>query len=262
MIKSISSDLPAPQSYKEAISGPEASHWKIAMEEEINLLQHKHCWDLIHLTNVPSHTRPIPGRWVYAKKLKDNGSIQYKARWVIRGNLLAPSHFEQDADTYSPVVTATISHILFTAAAHYSWHILQADAVLAFLNGKLRDTVYMHQPTRFKEGEPGTLVCKLLQSLYSLSPSARIWYDTLTQRLTEIGFCVSPYDPGLYIHRSIPHLYLTTHVDDFKIVAESREIAQSILDKLKTKFEIKDLGSIRHYLSTNVCEHNSGISLS
>jgi hypothetical protein len=57
-------------------------------------------------------------------------------------------------------------------------------------------------------------------------------------------------------------LYLTTHVDDFKIVAESREIAQSVLDKLKTKFEIKDLGSIRHYLSTDVCEHNSGISLS
>jgi hypothetical protein len=38
IIKSISSDLPAPRSYKEAISGPEASHWKIAMEEEMNLL--------------------------------------------------------------------------------------------------------------------------------------------------------------------------------------------------------------------------------
>jgi hypothetical protein len=43
MIKSISSDLPAPQLYKEAISGPEASYWKIAIEEEMNLLQHKHC---------------------------------------------------------------------------------------------------------------------------------------------------------------------------------------------------------------------------
>jgi hypothetical protein len=82
------------------------------------------------------------------------------------------------------------------------------------------------------------------------------------QHLTEIGFCVSPYDPGLYIHRSIPHLYLTTHVNNFKIVTESCEIAQSILNKLKTKFKIKDLGSIRHYLSTNVYEHNSSIFLS
>jgi hypothetical protein len=94
IIKSISLDLPAPRSYKEAISGPEASYWKIAMEEEMNLLQCKHCWDLIRLTDVPSYTRPIPGRWVYAKKLKDNGSIRYKAQWVIRGNLLAPSYFE------------------------------------------------------------------------------------------------------------------------------------------------------------------------
>jgi hypothetical protein len=68
---------------------------------------------------------------------------------------------------------------LFAAAAHYGWHILQADAVLAFLNGKLCDMVYMRQPTGFEEGEPGTLVCKLLQLLYGLSPSARIWYDTL-----------------------------------------------------------------------------------
>jgi hypothetical protein len=83
----------------------------------------------------------------------------------------------------------------------------------------------MRQPTRFKEGEPGILVCKLLQSLYSLLPSTCIWYNTLMQHLIEIGFCVSPYDPGLYIHRSIPYLYLTTHVNDFKIVTESCEIA-------------------------------------
>jgi hypothetical protein len=82
------------------------------------------------------------------------------------------------------------------------------------------------------------------------------------QCLTEIRFRVSPYDPGLYIHCSIPYLYLTTHIDDFKIIAESCEIAQSILDELKTKFEIKDLGSIRHYLSTDICEHDSSISLS
>jgi hypothetical protein len=57
-------------------------------------------------------------------------------------------------------------------------------------------------------------------------------------------------------------LYLTTHVDDFKIVVESREIAQSVLDELKTKFEIKDLGSIKHYLGTDVCEQDNGIFLS
>lgn len=109
--------------------------------------------------------------------------------------------------------------MLFALAAWNGWNIRQADAAVAFLNGTLRDTVYMRQPIGFEQGEKGTLVCKLNQSLYGLAPAARIWYDTLTNYLHYIGFRVCNYDPGLFIHGERPHLYLTSHVDDFKIVA-------------------------------------------
>jgi hypothetical protein len=40
-------------------------------------------------------------------------------------------------ETYSPVVDSVTTKILFAVAAYYGWTIRQADAVLAFLNGRL-----------------------------------------------------------------------------------------------------------------------------
>ena len=78
--------------------------------------------------------------------------------------------------------------LLFALAAQNGWTIQQADAVVAFLNGVLQDTVYMNQPLGFTQGEKGTLVCKLNQLLYGLAPAARIWYNTLNSYLIYIGF--------------------------------------------------------------------------
>jgi hypothetical protein len=118
----------------------------------------------------------------------------------------------------------------------------------------------MRQPLGFEQGDD--LVCKLKQSLYGLTPSARIWYDTLTSYLNEIGFRVSPYDSGLFISTTRPHLYLTTHVDDFKIVAQYDEDARGVINALSTRFEIKDLGPIKHYLGTTIDANGQGIKIS
>ena len=88
---------------------------------------------------------------------------------------------------------AATTHLIFAMAAWYGWTIRQVDAVVAFLNGMLRDTIYMNQPLGFAQGEKGTLVCKLNQSLYGLAPAARIWYDTLTSYLIHIGFRVCTF---------------------------------------------------------------------
>jgi hypothetical protein len=44
---------------------------------------------------------------------------------------------------------------------YHGWHIMQADAVTAFLNGHLISPIYMRQPHGYKEGEKGSLVYKL-----------------------------------------------------------------------------------------------------
>jgi len=118
-IKALANDS-TPKSFKAAIQGPESAQWRAAMQAELDLLNHKNCWDLIRRYDMSSGSRAIPGQWVYKKKLNDDGSTKYKARWVVRGNLLSKEHFEFDRDTYALVVSPTTTRILFAAAAHYN----------------------------------------------------------------------------------------------------------------------------------------------
>lgn len=179
-----------------------------------------------------------------------------KARWVIRGNLIDKNQLEYDYYTYALVV----SHILFVC-----FSLLphgkdgRVDVAVVFLNGKLKDTIYMRQPTKFEEGTK--LVCKLNHSLYGLTPAARIWYDTLSAYLKHIGFDRSQYDHGLFIHCEKENVYLTSHVDDFMIVAEHPEDAQWVIDTLDSEYELKILDDIKYFLGMNVEMSETGIHL-
>jgi Reverse transcriptase (RNA-dependent DNA polymerase) len=237
------------------------------MLREIELLEKKRCWELVLRSDVEPNTKILPGRWVYKTKTKDDGSLLYKARWVIRGDLIRrpriPGGDLDTEETYAPVVDPTTTKVLFAAAAFYGWTILQADAVLAFLNGTLPKPVYMAQPTGFEKGDNATLVCKVLQSLYGLPQSAKIWYDTLSSFLVDMGFRVSEYDAGLWISTRHRNLYLTCHVDDFKIVCATPEDGELVLNEMEKRFEIKSLGRIQRYLGMNVTfPDGKGIKLS
>jgi hypothetical protein len=258
--KADDNSLSEPRNYKEALASDKAAEWIAAMECEIAQLMDKRSWNLVLRADLPSTTKILLGRWVYRKKLKDDGSIHYKARWVVRGDLLRG--LSEDYETYSPVVDAATTKILFAVAAFHGWTIRQADAVLAFLNGRLPTPVHMIQPTGFEKGEKGTLVCEVVQALYGLTTSPRIWYDTVTAVMKRLGFRTSPYDPGLWISTTRKHLYVSAHVDDFKVVSADPKDADWVILKLMEHFEIKDLGRIKHYLGIDVTMTDDGIKLS
>lgn len=56
-------------------------------------------------------------------------------------------------------------------------------------------------------------------------------------------------------------MYLTTHVDDFKIVAEEATDAEWVVNMLATHFKIKDMGQMHHYLGMDMDIHPDGIFL-
>ena len=91
----------------------------------------------------------VANKWVYRIKRKADGTLdRLKARLVAKG-------FQQTAgvdffETFSPVVKAPTVRVVLTLAMTYGWQIQQIDINNAFLNGGLKETVYMKQPDGFQ----------------------------------------------------------------------------------------------------------------
>lgn len=56
-------------------------------------------------------------------------------------------------ETYSPVVRTAIIWSVLHVATIKRWNIKQLDVENAFLNGDLKETVYMKQPSGFSDPE-------------------------------------------------------------------------------------------------------------
>ena len=97
-------------------------------------------------------------------------------------------------DTYSPVARLTTIRVLLSLAASHGLLIHQMDVKTAFLNGELKEEIYMQQPDCFvMDGQEGK-VCKLVKSLYGLRQAPKQWHDKFNETLTSVGFVVNEAD--------------------------------------------------------------------
>ena len=116
------------QSFKEAISTPEASFWKEAVNSEIESILQNHTWELVDL---PPSCKPLGYKWIFKRKLKAYGSIdKYKARLVVKG--YKQKEGVDYFDTYSPVTRITSIRMLIAIATLHNLEIHQMDVKSAF----------------------------------------------------------------------------------------------------------------------------------
>nr|GFC38572.1 hypothetical protein [Tanacetum cinerariifolium] len=89
-------------------------------------------------------------------------------------------------ETFAPVARLEVVWIFIAYAAHKSFLIFQMDLKMAFLNGPLKEEVYVAQPDGFVNPDHPEKVYRLRKTLYGLKP--RAWYDELSTFLTSKGF--------------------------------------------------------------------------
>ncbi|GKA50987.1 ribonuclease H-like domain-containing protein [Tanacetum coccineum] len=158
--------------------------------------------------------------------MRDEYTARYKVRLVANGS----THLEGvDVDeTFSLVVKpGTILAILSLAASRH-WPIHQLDVKNAFLYGDLSETVYMHQPPRFRDSAHPDYVC-------------------LLQRRC---------DSSLFIYKQgIDTAYLLLYVDDIVLTASSEGLLQQIIGSFHQEFAMTDLGPLNYFLVQQVCLH-------
>ncbi|GJT26182.1 putative ribonuclease H-like domain-containing protein [Tanacetum coccineum] len=91
---------------------------------------------------------------------------------------------------------------LFLAYASYKdFMVYQMDVKSAFLYGKIKEEVYVYQPSGFEDPDFHDKVYKIEKDLYGLHQAPRAWYETLSTYLLDNGFQRGQIDKTLFIKR-------------------------------------------------------------
>ena len=234
-----------PLTYKQAMSGPYSKQWKEAMDKQVGSFHQMGTWELVPR---PKNEPVLTGRWVFKIKKKLDGSVLFKARWVVRGfEQVYGVNYDQ---TYASVVKSMSFKLLFAIMAHFDLDCEQMDVVTAFLNALLKEKVFVEQPEGYEQGSG--MVCRLLRALYGLKQSPREWYITLRDFLVSKGFRRTESDHSVFVNEKTG-LIVSVYVDDIQILGPKGSKHILILKKeLSRKFAMTDLGPCSYYLGMEI----------
>ncbi|BBG96571.1 transposable element gene [Prunus dulcis] len=186
--------------------------WRNAMKAELEMIEKNNTWTLVDRP----FDKPIIGvKWVYKTKLNLDGSVQKnKARLVAKGYSQKPGIDYNE--TFAPVARLDTIRTLIALAAQKEWNMYQLDVKSAFLNGVLKEEVYVEQPQGFVQKNEEIKVYKLNKALYGLKQAPRAWYDEIDSYFTKAGFKKSPSEATLYIKTDEGSgiLIVSLYVDD------------------------------------------------
>nr|GEU61270.1 hypothetical protein [Tanacetum cinerariifolium] len=141
-------------------------------------------------------------KWLWKnKKDEDQTVIHNKARLVAKG--YAQEEGIDFEESFAPVTRLEAVRIFVAYAEHKSFLVYQMDVKTAFLNGPLKEEVYVSQPDGFIDPNHPEKVYRLRKALYGLKQAPRVWYDELSKFLISKGFT-----KGLQIHQSLRGIFI------------------------------------------------------
>ncbi|GJT15189.1 putative ribonuclease H-like domain-containing protein [Tanacetum coccineum] len=242
-----------PKNYKEALT---QACWIEAMQEELHEFERLEVWELVP---PPDKAFVISLKWIYKVKLDELGGIlKNKARLVARGYRQEEGiDFEE---SFAPVARLEAIRIFLAFAAHMNMVIYQMDVKTAFLNGNLREEVYVSQPDGFVDPDKPNYVYKLKKALYGLKQAPRAWYDMLSSFLISNDFSKGSVDPTLFIRREGNELILVQiYVDDIIFAASTPELCDLFAKIMCSKFKMSMMGKISFFLGLQISQSPRGI---
>ena len=216
---------------------------------EYQSLKENDTWDLVEL---PSGHKPIGCKWVFKTKHDKNGKIErFKARLVAKG--YAQKYGVDYNETFSPVVRFSSIRALLAFAVQNEMLVHQMDVVTAFLNGNLKEDIYMEQPPGYTQPGRENLVCKLKKSLYGLKQSPRCWSTAFREHLESNQFKQSAADPCVFVRSEETHVtIIAVYVDDLIIITKTPEKMEEVKTSLAARFKMKDLGKLHYCLGITI----------
>ena len=125
-------------------------------------------------------------------------------------------------------------------------HTQSIDFTLAFPQEDIKVPIYMHTPQGINfENDGHKTVLMLKKNLYGLRDDGRIWWEYLSEGLSELGFHQTQTDQCVFIKDDV---IILIHVDDCIILSKNKQSIIKILELLKKNYTITDEGEMEEYL--------------
>nr|GEU43609.1 uncharacterized mitochondrial protein AtMg00810-like [Tanacetum cinerariifolium] len=142
----------------------------------------------------------------------------------------------------------------------YQFDRLQIDMKTTFLNGPLKEEVYVAQPNGFADPDHPEKVYRLRKALYGLKEALRAWYDELSKFLTSKGFTKGTIDLTLFMigHRE-DILLVQIYVDNIIFRSTNPKYTKCFEKLMHNRFEMSLMGEIKLSLGLEIHQSPCGI---
>ncbi|GJY63455.1 retrovirus-related pol polyprotein from transposon TNT 1-94 [Tanacetum coccineum] len=181
--------------------------------------------------------------------------------------MLVAQEFRQEEridfeESFAPVARIEAIHIFVENAANKNMMIFQMDVKTAFLNGKLKEEVYVSQPEGFFYQDNLSHVYKLKKALYDLKQAPRAWYDMLSSFLISQDFSKGAVDPTLFTQKAGNDLLLVQiYVDDIIFASTNTALCNEFANLMTIKFKMSMMGQMLFFLGLQISQSPRGIFL-
>ncbi|GJT01243.1 retrovirus-related pol polyprotein from transposon TNT 1-94 [Tanacetum coccineum] len=214
------------------------SAWIEAMQEELHQFDRLDVWELV---DRQIYKNVINMKWLWKNKRdEENIVIHNKARLVAKGYSRQEGiDFEE---SFAPVARLEAVWLFIAYAAQKSFPVYQMDVKTTFLNGPLKEEVYVNQPDGFVDPHHPDKVYHLKKALYGLKQAPKVWYDELSNFLVSKGFSKGPIGPTLFITKKGEDILLVQiYGDDIIFGSMNLKLSKNVDTPMATKTLDDDL---------------------
>jgi hypothetical protein len=150
--------------------------------------------------------------------------------------------------TFALVARLESIRILLTYVTHHDFKIYQMGVKSAFLNGPIKEEVYVEQPPGFESEEYHNHIYKLHKMLYGLKQAPRAWYEYLRDFLIDNDFKIGKGDSTLFTRRMGQKLFVCQiYVDDIIFGSTNKSFCDEFSKIMTNRFKISRMGGLTFF---------------
>ena len=245
------SKLRDPLSFDELQYREDKELWSRSYQREIDSLEKVGQFEVIDRGDVPEGQQVLP----VLELFKEKSDGRRKTRIVVRGDL----QHDEASDVYSPTANATAVRLVTGLAAAQNWKLRQLDVSTAYLYGRTSEPTYIELPKGHAKRDGHKKVYKTWSSVYGLKEAPKIWYETLTGFLVQLGFQKCPVEKCLFYKQDF---YLLVYVDDILYSGRFEKDVQHFEEKIRAKFEVRIEPEVTKFVGFEVKVEEDFVKLS